>query len=100
MDHFDYPLCHSSTTRTRSCKDGGNELELVSFLFAASAGGPAFFDHHGIHKKNPILVGTALRTCLLATALGALGFLPDWGKDQKAVAAIRGCASKYGDLTG
>ena len=38
-------------------------------------------------KKSRFLWGLLCLTCLLATALGALGLLPDWGKDNKLSAA-------------
>ena len=38
-------------------------------------------------KKTRLIWGLLCLVCLLATGLGALGFLPDWGKDSKLSAA-------------
>ena len=38
-------------------------------------------------KKTRFIWGLLCLACLLATALGAIGFLPDWGKDEKLSAA-------------
>ena len=45
--------CAIPIARAHTCKNGGNELELISFLFVATAGCPALSNHHGIYKKNP-----------------------------------------------
>ena len=38
-------------------------------------------------KRTRIFWGLLCGACLLVTGLGALGFLPDWGKDHKLSAA-------------
>ena len=80
MDYFNYPLLHPHTTRTHSRKDGGYELEFISFLFAFTSCSTALFNNCGIYKKSRFLWGLLCLTCLLATALGALGLFLIGGK--------------------
>ena len=49
-------------------------------------------------KKTRLIWGLLCLVCLLATGLGALGFLPDWGKDSK-LSAASGDAVSYTHLT-
>ena len=87
MDYFNYPLLHPHTTRTHSRKDGGYELEFISFFLLIPLAALLFLIIVAFTKKSRFLWGLLCLTCLLATALGALGLLPDWGKDNKLSAA-------------
>ena len=60
MDYFNYPLFNPYSARTHSGKNGGHELELISFLFTATARCTSLFNHCSIYKKNPTPMGTAL----------------------------------------
>ena len=58
-------------------------MNMNSFLsFTATASRSALFNLHGILPEDQIFEVPEL-ACLVATALGALGLLPDWGKEQK-----------------